>query len=74
MKDEFKIEELATKKDFELLQIATKKDLELLQITTKKDIEGVEAKLQKEIIHSRNQIIVWIVGFLMANGIVQHWL
>lgn len=55
VKDEIKLDDLATKDDL-------KKEIELLRLS-----------LQKEIIHSRNQMILWMVTILMASGLIQHF-
>ncbi len=80
MKEEFKIADLATKQDL----FAVKEDLLATKVELKKEILDSEkglrsemallkSELQKEVIHSRNQTILWVVGFLVANGILQHF-
>jgi hypothetical protein len=69
---EYQVQEY--EKALEVAVANMKDELKIEELTTKKDLEVLEFKLQKEIVHSRNQIILWIVGFLAANGIIQHWL
>lgn len=45
-------------------------EIENKDLATKKDIKELEAQIHK----SKFEIVIWIVGFLIASGIVQHFL
>lgn len=58
------------------LQPSTKKDLEVTKLELQKEIEVVRKEIEvvrKEIVQSSNRIIVWIVGFIVASGLIQHF-
>ena len=48
---------------------ATRAEMENKELATKKDIELV----RKEIALASNRTIMWIVGFLLAGGLIQHF-
>lgn len=47
--------------------------LKQLEPATKKDLEVLKLELQKEIVQSSNKIIIWVVGFIIASGLIQHF-
>ena len=65
VKDEIKSKELATKHDVDMVR----KDVEMVR----KDLDLLKLDLQKEIISSRNQMILWIAGLVIASGMIQHF-
>ena len=76
MRDEIKSDDLATKKDLLLLNkdlVLLKNDLNNFESKFDLRLELLETKLQKEIAHSGNRLIIWVVGILIANGLVQHF-
>ena len=50
-------------------ELATKYDVALIR----KDMEVLKLELQREIISSRNQMIIWVAGLFLASGMVQHF-
>ena len=59
----------SVKNDIKSKDLATKHDIELVR----KDVDLVKLDLQKEITNSRNQMILWIGGLLIASGLIQHF-
>jgi hypothetical protein len=47
--------------------------LETKELATKGDIRESELRLQKEIAQSSNKIIIWVIGFIVASGLIQHF-
>jgi len=62
---EIENKELATKGDIS----AVRTDLDSL----KKDMEKNTEMLRKEIALANNKLIIWMGGFLLASGIIQHF-
>ena len=52
---------------------SVKDDIRSKELATKGDIRESELRLQKEIISSRNQMILWVAGLVIASGAVQHF-
>lgn len=50
-------------------ELATKQDISLV----KQDISLAKLELEKKIETSKNQIILWVAGLVMANGLIQHF-
>lgn len=50
-----------------------KDEIKFENLATKKDLEVLKSDLQKEIIHSRNQMILWVAGFFVATGLINHF-
>jgi molecular chaperone GrpE (heat shock protein) len=50
-------------------ELVTKKDLEVVKLELQKEIEIV----RKDIVSSKNQIILWVTSLLVANGLIQHF-
>lgn len=50
-----------------------KDDIKSKEISTKRDIRESELRPQKEIISSRNQMILWIVRLILANSCIEHF-
>lgn len=51
-------------------------DLESKELATKKDIESVRKEIEvvrKEIALASNKTILWIVGFVIASSVIQHF-
>ena len=57
------------KDDIALNELVTKNDLEKVKLELQKEIEMV----RKEIAQSSNKIIFWVVGFILASGLLQHF-
>lgn len=52
-------------------------EIENKELATKHDIKKLEVQMQKlevQIHKSKSDIIIWIVGFLIASGLIQHFL
>ena len=65
VRNEMGSKELATKHDINIV----KYDISIVR----KDIDLVKLELQKEIVSSKNQMILWIAGLLFTNGLIQHF-
>lgn len=48
-------------------------EIENKELATKKDVEVAVEKLRKEIAIANNKLIIWMGGFLLASGIIQHF-
>jgi len=58
-----------TQLNLEKKELATKQDLMNTKLELQKEIEI----LRKEIAQSSNKVIIWIVGFVIASGLLQHF-
>ena len=52
---------------------SVKYDIKDKELATKGDVRESELRLQKEISNSKNQTIIWVVGFILASGLIQHF-
>lgn len=46
-----------------------KEEIEAKELATKKDIKDLELKIAE----TKNQIILWVGGLVMASGLIQHF-
>jgi hypothetical protein len=58
-----------TQLNLEKKELATKQDLMNTKLELQKEIEI----LRKEIAQSSNKVIIWVVGFVIASGLLQHF-
>lgn len=49
--------------------LATKKDIKELELK----IEQVKTDLKVELHKSKDDVVIWIFGLLIANGLIQHF-
>ena len=56
--------------------LATKGDVIESELKLQKEIESVRKEIEsvhKEIAQSKNQVIIWVGGLIMASGLLQHF-
>lgn len=71
-KAEIENKELATKGDMKSLELAMRSDIKALD----KEIKALDLKIEQtkaEIHKSKFEIVVWVGGFFVASGFIQHF-
>lgn len=71
-KAEIENKELATKGDIKALEITTSENIKALE----KEIRALDLKIEQtraEIHKSKFELVVWLAGFFIASGLIQHF-
>ena len=59
--------------EIENKELATKKDIEKNVETLRTEMEKNTEMLRKEIALANTKMIIWMGGFLLASGLIQHF-
>lgn len=57
------------KEDIQAKELATKQDIKEIE----QKIKETELKLEQKIEQASNRLILWVIGILLASGLIQHF-
>lgn len=68
---------MTAKTEIENKELATKGDIRALDSKLEKELKALDLKIEQtkaEIHKSKFELVVWMGGFLLASGFIQHFL